>query len=476
MALVFVGYHAIDAMAQAPTGNACVAAKNLAAAQYYRCRARERSKTVPSATLDFATCERKLAAAFARAERRPGGCPDPTMDLSTLRLRVEAADESIERILLPQPPVYMAQRRCADTRRRFLAKYVRCEASEREEQLLQTEDLYRRCHSDLVLSLYAGNDRFGEFCETPHTWDVVYAVSTACSQLTGARLSGVTFGAVDLFGADLVGADLSGSDLSSVSLENANLDGADLRDAIFDNTDFGAASLRGANLSRVQGEGGVSFLSANLDGATLADAHFGSASSFQNASLVGADFSGTELDGAYFDDANLAGVDFSTSSFRHISSARLPTCPIGLPPEWVCVSGTLLGPTASLLDPVFDGMNLDGLNLTESSFGFASFAGTSLVGVNFTRAGLSGVRFAGADLSGADLTDANTFATDFDLADLSGANLTGVDLRFVYIAGADLTGVIWGVTRCDDGSLSTARIPETCCGTFGPGGPAACSP
>jgi uncharacterized protein YjbI with pentapeptide repeats len=457
----------------APHGNACVATKNLAAAKYYECRAKVRHRAEPGEVLDFSRCSTRLSRTFNRLRDKFGYCPVASVSLQQTELRVDAADQAIESLILPAPPITLDEQRCAMARRKLTARYVRCEADARADELLRRAPRDRRCFNTFYHALYL-KERWGDAC-VGLQYELNNASGTARSQLSGADFEGMDLGSVDFTLAELGDVNFERAYLASAEFPNANLSGAVLNEANLGSASFVGADLRDAKLVRVYIDG-APFDGANLEDAILAAADLFGAS-FADCNLSNANFSGAELNGVRFDRADLSAVEFDESDFAYVGGVALATCPQTLPAGWVCLSATLFGPTAAVNDAILDGINLDGVDLTGAQLSWASFVGASLVGTNFTMARLTGTQFVGADMTNADLTDADPFATNLDDTNLSGANLSRFDFRFTYMDGADMTGVVWNSTFCADGSRSSDQVPESCCGTFGPyGQPVACSP
>lgn len=116
-------------------------------------------------------------------------------------------------------------------------------------------------------------------------------------ELDRLRLSGATLRGALIRRADLRCAGLRHADLKQAHLEGTNLEGARLRDARLDNADLQGARLQWASLIRT-----------HLEGASLNEAVL------DHAKLIGAVMSSeTDLEGASFVNAHLAGVSGSPS-------------------------------------------------------------------------------------------------------------------------------------------------------------------
>ena len=189
--------------------------------------------------------------------------------------------------------------------------------------------------------------------------------------LGGRSLEGLDLAGLDFRGARLSGADMFGTDLTQSSLAGANLDGVRLDRATVIRTDFTGASLKGAMLRSL-----TVFSTVDPDpsdaprftGANLSDAHI-------VARLDGTDFRGANLTdarigqqsgvwGSYAPRMTLIGADFSASELRRT-------------------------------------------NLKSAVLHFARFVNATIIDGNFRDTDLSGADFTGAELEGTDFTGAN---------------------------------------------------------------------
>ena len=94
---------------------------------------------------------------------------------------------------------------------------------------------------------------------------------------------------------------------------------------------------------------------------------------------------------------------------------------------------------------VFDGLDLQEVNLTGARLRDASFFRSDLAGSKLAKVSGFRVKFVNASLRGVTLDGAKLSEADFTKADLTGASLKGVDLRrarffAAVLRGADLTG------------------------------------
>jgi uncharacterized protein YjbI with pentapeptide repeats len=98
----------------------------------------------------------------------------------------------------------------------------------------------------------------------------------------------------NLSGKDFAGQNLSGSSLAAVEARETNFAGADLSQTILTKGKFHRANLAGVNLSQSFADR-VIFDGADLTNAVVTEA-FMTSTSFTEATIHGADFSGTILD------------------------------------------------------------------------------------------------------------------------------------------------------------------------------------
>lgn len=212
---------------------------------------------------------------------------------------------------------------------------------------------------------------------------------------------------------DLSGCDLSGRDFTDVDLSWSDLRGADLRGAILVDADLTWARL----------DSGADLTGADLTGATLSNAWLWCNPSnpddspclnAQPAVLTNATFSSSTVaiaarfDRVDFSGLNLAGVNFSDSS---------------------------------LVDAEFRGTNLTGATMYNAFANGADFTGATLVDTNLSGSNINQERyidatFSGSDLQGANLASALLTRTDMTNTDLSGANLSYARFVDAPFAGA----------------------------------------
>jgi len=110
----------------------------------------------------------------------------------------------------------------------------------------------------------------------------------------GAAIAVEDFTYADLSRRSFVGEDLSGSSLAAAEAREANFENADLSQTILTKGSFYKAHMAGVNLSESFADR-VVFDGADLTNAIVVDAIMTS-TSFTDANIEGADFSGTILD------------------------------------------------------------------------------------------------------------------------------------------------------------------------------------
>ncbi|PSN12763.1 hypothetical protein C7271_23215 [filamentous cyanobacterium CCP5] len=109
-----------------------------------------------------------------------------------------------------------------------------------------------------------------------------------------AQENTVDYTYTDLSHRDFAGSNLSGTSLAAAEARETNFENADLSKTILTKALFLRANLKGANLSEAFADR-VVFDGADLTNAIVLDAIM-SSSTFTDAAIAGADFSGTILD------------------------------------------------------------------------------------------------------------------------------------------------------------------------------------
>ena len=141
-------------------------------------------------------------------------------------------------------------------------------------------------------------------------------------------------------------------------------------------------------------------------------------------------------------------------------------------PGAIFPDGTHAPKFPTLFSAILVGADLRGSTMSTNA-SYALFTDADLTGATLTQATLFDSFLDGTNLSNTQFNFANARNANF-----TGANLTGANLNATDVTGADLTGVVWSGTKCGDGSSSASNgsSPESCCGHFPLGAPAACSP
>lgn len=209
----------------------------------------------------------------------------------------------------------------------------------------------------------------------------------------------------DLYLAHLLNAKLRGINFESANLSSAELEGVDLRKANLRNANFSKTDLSKSELVEAD------FSNSNMQGAYLGFsncmfAKFNNVDA-SNAQFAEADLSNTEGNKANFSYADLKKSDLKNANFKRATLYKA---------------------------------NLDGADLSDSDFSNADFSDSDLSSMRFRRAILTGAILINAKLSGSDLSNANLLH-----ANLSGAVFPGADFRRANLENANLTGAdLWG--------------------------------
>lgn len=231
---------------------------------------------------------------------------------------------------------------------------------------------------------------------------------------------------------------LTGADLSGQSLQNCQL-----KDATLVNTNFERGNLENCALT-----------GSNIDGAKLLGAKLNKVHTSQlvnqpaslpngwqlaNGYLIG---SGADLTGAPLGGLNLQGMDFSESILSGVSSRGIIGQP-RLPSKWTLLSGYLIGPGANLAGADLSGINISKSTLTGISSGGVITTGTTLpLGWTQHNGYLVGPTaiLTNADLSNLDLSNLSLSGANLENANLSGTNFENTHLEKVNLKGARVQG------------------------------------
>ena len=208
---------------------------------------------------------------------------------------------------------------------------------------------------------------------------------------------------------NLAGVDLSGLNLDDSDLANANLMNVNLHHSSLKKSNLSHALLNGAKLPN-----------ANLSGASLLGAALNADSNLNLAAAI--------LTGAYLKDANckgadLGGVDFTDASFHTwaVSYDQDGCAQDDDNPPFTKNCASAEG--ATLNGTIFNNAYLAGCDFTNASaiaavFSYAVLTGAIFKGANLDWDGATGNRtnFIGAFIGGADFTNATVESADFESA------------------------------------------------------------
>jgi len=334
----------------------------------------------------------------------------------------------------------------------------------------------------------AGGILTGENCNTeidkdgdkvPDNLDAEGPINWSHCTIEGRDLSNRNLSGANLSGANLYGAELDNTNLSGADLSYTVLYKASLANTVFTGANLSYANMCGATNPVVKGVGSslwpggtyhepkylifdftdtdmsyADFDHAQMQYVVLTDAIV-THTNFHDANLEGVDLSykdltGTILTETNLTDANLTGVDLSGRDLTGtiLNGADLSNKDLtGTILKGADLTDVVLPSDYSLSEKnfqrtIFDGINLSGKDISESSLWDTSFKNTNLKNTNLSF----------ADLMASDLTEIKSMAgsdlsnTSFLLANLSGVNLTDVILEETNFWKADLSGVDFTVT------------------------------
>lgn len=262
--------------------------------------------------------------------------------------------------------------------------------------------------------------------------------------LEGANLTGARFSRADLSGAVLAGAKAGGADFRSARLPGASLGGALLAEARFDealleDAELAEAKLAGASFVGTHAER-ADFTRADLTGASAADGNFQEAN-FTGARLAGADFRRTVLAGACVDECTGPGVRMSEADLSQIQVGSSADFSKG---DFTKIRGwKSTWQQAILTDANFSGAALERADFTAASLQRAAFVRAGLKHAVFDEANLEQAQFVKANLFRASFADAKALRASFVGANLYeaefwGAVLDGADFRTANLKGTKI--------------------------------------
>lgn len=255
-------------------------------------------------------------------------------------------------------------------------------------------------------------------------------------------MKNASFQFCDFRESDLSLADFSGSDLTNSSFEGADLNGIILSKATIEGCDFYSAE----NLSKEAFYSTFSYQVGDLEDINL------------SLDLSGWDFSGKNLKGSRFYDANLDGVSFD--------GADLQDCYFGTSLENVRFSNAEIAGATFLGEYLYEGksLNIEQLvstagyktgNLIDLTLSGSELRGIDLSGVDLSNGYFRKVNFRDADFSHADLNEAEFYMSELDHADFSGAML-----RNAQFANHDLSTVNFEKSDVSYGDFRGAALPD----------------
>uniref|UniRef100_A0A7S4EWJ8 Uncharacterized protein n=2 Tax=Chrysotila carterae TaxID=13221 RepID=A0A7S4EWJ8_CHRCT len=308
-----------------------------------------------------------------------------------------------------------------------------------------------RCKLFTDVVLYAAAANMKVYCFTKKTKPVAIEVASTeppCIDLVqpGATLAGVC--------SHLRNVDLSHKDLSHVIFNGVDLRGARLAHAILAGASFQLADVR----------------NVQFDHATMTDTNF------QYSDIRRASFRGATLDRTDF---TSAAIDFTDFTDAHMHNVIM----------------TNFGDGGNAGYTTFDGADLTGSQITDSSLPGVSFRGAILKDLavedsyfsdgDFTGAVFKGIRFRDgsvehANFENADLGEGNFEACVFEEANLRGANLRrailtetnmqnancygaafdGSSLNLADLRGADLRSATFQETKIVDSTFGGANVDQ----------------
>ena len=201
-----------------------------------------------------------------------------------------------------------------------------------------------------------------------------------------------TFRKASLLGAQLQGGQYRrGCDFSGAVLEDTQINGARFPDCKFD----------GASLHRAQGDDHTSFNGASLQAAAISNANL-SGAVFDNARMTNVRLTSSNLDRASFQRVDASGwrwtaVHGEATKFK--IHGEKPVFDRGTNLRLAQFDGSEID------GAIFEDVNLEGAHFFKASLKNAIFKDCDLSGTNFTSADLSGARFENCKIEGAIFRD-----------------------------------------------------------------------
>ena len=184
---------------------------------------------------------------------------------------------------------------------------------------------------------------------------------------------------------------------------------------------------------------------------------------FENLDLSRVDFSGRNLENAVFYDTNLNNADFTNANLKNVNflggsvdGANFNGANI----EDTNFIKTQLG-NASFIDTVLDETLLVTLDFTDIIISDTSISDAKILDSNFKGMDLNGIDFTNTVFHKVDLSYADIDSLNLVGKDLSHSNLTGVNLTGKNLDGTNLTNVLLTDTNVTDAQLSNAIFAES---------------
>lgn len=286
----------------------------------------------------------------------------------------------------------------------FMAKYPPPDFSEFEED-------------DAKLAAFTGlpKDEDEPVEEKEWTRESVIEQLAAGGRLDRQELAGLDLSRLDLSRAGLVGAVLEGTDLTGSTLTGADLTRAAMAGAILDEAVCDGAVLTGADMAEVSARN-ASFVEATLVEADLADGRLPGAR-FTRARAARSSFSGCDLTGAQFDEADCDLADFAGA---------------------ILVSADFSGAMLASAD-------MDGVDASEA---------------RFEKAMARNLRASKSNLRGASFRECRLDESVIEESDLTGTDFRGVQLRLATLTGSRFDGAVFGMADLRSARLDDIRAHE----------------
>lgn len=257
------------------------------------------------------------------------------------------------------------------------------------------------------------------------------------AKLTASRVAGCNFGRADLSEAVMEGADATQANFTRADLTGAQLSRASLDGACLERTTLTGAALVEASLVNVRGDR-ADFNGANLAGAVLQRGHFFKAD-FSGAALENADFSNAHLEHAMVEAARGPEATFAGADVRSLHAGNGASFP----------GANFSGCQGD--GSYWEGAVLDATDFSDAVLPHADFSSASLKAARFDRANLAAAVLDDAKADGALFRAVNLFR-----ASMQRASLRGADIRVSNLYEAD----VWNAVL-EGGRLEGANVRMT---------------